>query len=90
VILVLCTLCVEVQGECVGLSMECVPPLFSGIEYDIEVIASMNDINLFMHNLRCRKRSTQACTPQCNCTKEYRFRLSDSLPDVIEFYIFVC
>ena len=47
VLLVFCTLCVEVQGEYVVLSMECVSQLFSGIEYDIELIVSVNDINCF-------------------------------------------
>jgi len=71
--LVLCTLCVEVQGEFAGLSMKCFSLLFSGIEHDIELIVSMNDINSFMNNLRGRKRSTQACTHPCNCTKKYHF-----------------
>jgi len=55
VILVFCTFCVNVQGEFVGLSMKCYSPVFSGIEPDIELIVSMNDIDSFMSNLRDRK-----------------------------------
>ena len=72
-IFVLCTLCVEVQGEYAGLSMKCFSPLFSGIEHDIKPIVSMDDINSCMYNLRGRKSSTQAYTPPCNCNKEYHF-----------------
>ena len=67
-ILVFYTFCVEVQGEYAGLSMKCLSPLFSGIEHEIELTISMNDINSFMHNLRGLKSSTQTCTPPCNCT----------------------
>ncbi len=71
--LVLCTFCVHVQGESVGLSMKYFPSLFTGIEHDIELIVSMNNINLFMYHLRGRKNLSQACTPPCNCTNEYHF-----------------
>jgi hypothetical protein len=74
VTLVFCTLCVEVQGESVGyLSMKCFLLLFSGIEHDIELIVSMNDINSCMYNVRGPKSSTQACTLPCSCTREYIF-----------------
>ncbi len=85
VILVFCTLCVEVQGESSSLSMECASPIFSGIECDIEGIVSIKDTNSFMYNLRRRKSSTQGCAPPCNCTKEYHFITSGSLSVVIEF-----
>ena len=55
-ILVFCTLCVEVQGEFAGLCMKFFSLLFSGIEHDIELIVSMNDINSFMYNLRGRHK----------------------------------
>ena len=83
-ILVLCTFCVEVQGKSADLSMKWFSPLFSVIEHDIYLIVSINDINSLMHNLRDRKSATQARTPSYNCTKEYHFRSSDALLDVIE------
>ena len=89
VILLFCTLRVEVQGEFTGLSMECASPLSSVIEYNIEPIVSMNCINSHMNNLRCRKSSTQGCTPPCNCTKEHHFRSNDSLSVVSEFLIYL-
>ena len=82
-ILVFFTFCIEVQGKFVGLSMKCSSPLFSGIEHDIDLIVSIIDINPFLYNLRGRKISTQACTPPCNCTKEYYFWSSDSLSDEV-------
>ena len=85
-ILVFCIVCIEVQSESTGLSMECVSPLFSGMKYDIELIVSMNDVISVMYNLRCRKSSTQDCTPPCNGTKEHHFRSNDSLSDVNDFF----
>ena len=74
---VFCIFSVKIQGKSDGLSNVRVSLKFSVIEYDIELIFSMNDNKSLIFNLRSRKSLRHDSRPPFNYINEYHSDSND-------------